>query len=223
MIRLADAVAAGLRVAGRHGFRLSSGLLNAGGCSVERSSHGVDLLFAERAARKRSRSARFRFSIARRICGAGPPPCARLASAMRARRASIAGRLASRKALPASVISCSFLPPSPGADRHVAEFLKQGQRRIDHTRAGAVGAADLLLDRLDDFVTVARFLGDEVQDDQAQVAMGEEAAESGTAAATAVPAMANADGRGYGHRGRSAGRGVSVGVDGTWASECVSI
>ncbi|HEY2616321.1 MAG TPA: hypothetical protein VGI78_03185 [Acetobacteraceae bacterium] len=65
----------------------------------------------------------------------------------------------------------------------MAEFLEQGQRRIDDTRTWAVGAADLLLDRLDDLVPVPWFLGDEVENDQAKVAMSEEAAKSGSAAA----------------------------------------
>ena len=62
---------------------------------------------------RRSRSASLRFSIARKICGAGPPPWARLVSAIRARRASTARRFASRKALPSAVISWSFFAPSP--------------------------------------------------------------------------------------------------------------
>ena len=52
-----------------------------------------------------------------------------------------------------------------GADRHMAEFLKQGQRRVDNTRAWAIGAADLLLDRFDDLVTVPRLLSDEMEND----------------------------------------------------------
>jgi hypothetical protein len=40
---------------------------------------------------------------------------------------------------------------------------------------GAVGAADLLFDRLDNLVTVPRSLNDGVENDQAKVAMGEEA------------------------------------------------
>ena len=76
-----------------------------------------------------------------------------------------------------------------GADRHLTEFLKKRQRWIDHARAWAVGAADLLLNRLDELVTVPRLLGDEVEDDQAKVTMGEEAAEPGTAAAATVSTM----------------------------------
>ena len=69
-----------------------------------------------------------------------------------------------------------FLAAVTGGDRYVAEFLEHGQRGVDHAGAGAVGAADALLDRLDDLVAVARLLGDQVEDDQAEVAMGEEAA-----------------------------------------------
>jgi hypothetical protein len=39
-----------------------------------------------------------------------------------------------------------------GADRHVAELLKVGQRWIDDARTGAVGTGDLLLYLLDDLV-----------------------------------------------------------------------
>jgi hypothetical protein len=70
----------------------------------------------------------------------------------------------------------------------MAEFLKQGERRVDNARAWAVGAADLLLDCLDDLVTVPRLLGDEMENDQAKITMGEEATEAGSAAVT-VPSM----------------------------------
>ena len=46
-----------------------------------------------------------------------------------------------------------------------------------------------LLDMLDDLVTVARFFGDEMENDQTKVAMSEEAAKSGPAAMT-TPSVA---------------------------------
>ena len=73
-----------------------------------------------------------------------------------------------------------------GADRHMAEFLEQGQRRINDAWTWTVGAADLFFDRLDDLVTVPRFLGDEMENDQAKVAMSEEAPEPGSAAVPSV-------------------------------------
>src|ERR1700691_50503 len=69
------------------------------------------------------------------------------------------------------------------ADRHMAEFLKQGQRRIDNARARAVSATDLLLDCLDDFVAVPGLLGDQIENDQTKVAVGEETAKTETVAA----------------------------------------
>src|ERR1700751_870801 len=71
-----------------------------------------------------------------------------------------------------------------GADRHMTEFLEQGQRRINNAWAWAVGAADPLFDRLDDLVTVPRLFRDEMENDQAKVAMREEAPEPGSAALT---------------------------------------
>jgi hypothetical protein len=66
----------------------------------------------------------------------------------------------------------------------MAKFLKHGERRVDDAWTWAIGATDMILDRLDDLVTMARFLGDEVQNDQPEIAVGEEAAETG--ATTAV-------------------------------------
>ena len=66
----------------------------------------------------------------------------------------------------------------------MAELLEHGERRIDNSWAWAVGAADVLLDRLDDLVTVARLFGDEMENDQTKVAVREEPAEPGSAAMT---------------------------------------
>jgi hypothetical protein len=66
----------------------------------------------------------------------------------------------------------------------MTEFLEQGQRRIDHARARAVGTPDLLFDRLDDLVPVPWLFGDEMQDDQAKVAVREEPTEPGSATPT---------------------------------------
>ena len=79
-----------------------------------------------------------------------------------------------------------LLPAVASADRHMAEFLEQGQRRINNAWTWTVGAADLFFDRLDDLVTMPRFLGDEMENDQAKVAMSEEAPEPGSAAVPSV-------------------------------------
>ena len=76
-----------------------------------------------------------------------------------------------------------------GADRDVAELIEEGQRWIDDARTGAIGTGNLLFDRLDDFVPVPGLLGDEVEDNQAKVAMGEKAAEAPSAALSTVPIL----------------------------------
>jgi hypothetical protein len=84
-----------------------------------------------------------------------------------------------------------FLRTVADADRHMAEFFKQGQRRVDNARARAVSAANLFLDCLDDFVTVPGLLGDQIENDQAKIAMGEETAKTETvAAAMTMPVSA---------------------------------
>ena len=62
-----------------------------------------------------------------------------------------------------------------GADLRVAEFGEQGQRRVDHSGARAVVAADALFDRLDHFVAVTRPLRQQRQHDEAQIALREQA------------------------------------------------
>src|SRR5207249_3446462 len=74
-------------------------------------------------------------------------------------------------------------------DGHIAQFFQQRQGRVDHSRAGAVSAADLLLDGLDNLVAMARLFGDELQDHELQVALIEDpfrAAPLVTAEAAAV-------------------------------------
>jgi hypothetical protein len=68
----------------------------------------------------------------------------------------------------------------------MAKLLEHGERRIDNPGAWAVGAADLFLDRLDDLVTVPRFFGDEMENDETKVAMSEEPPEPGSAAVPSV-------------------------------------
>jgi len=79
-----------------------------------------------------------------------------------------------------------------GADGYMSEFLEHGERRIDDAWTWAVGAADLILDRLDDLVPVPRLFSDEIQDDQTKITMSEEAAETRAAVSTVVPTAATA-------------------------------
>src|SRR5207237_10249601 len=65
----------------------------------------------------------------------------------------------------------------------------ESQRRIDDAWTGAVGSSDLLLNRLDKLIAMPGRLGDELQDDQAKVAVGEEAAEASSAS---LPTMRTA-------------------------------
>jgi hypothetical protein len=76
-----------------------------------------------------------------------------------------------------------------GADRHVAKLLKVGQRWIDDARTGAIGTGDLLLYLFDNLVPVPGLLGDQVQDDQAKVAVSEEASEAPSPSLPPVPVM----------------------------------
>ena len=75
-----------------------------------------------------------------------------------------------------------------GAGDGVAGFLEVGQRRVDDAGARAVGAVGTLLQGLDDVVAVARLLGEQGEDDQAEVAVTEHAPgtewSTGTAAET---------------------------------------
>jgi hypothetical protein len=82
-----------------------------------------------------------------------------------------------------------LLPTLAGADRHITKLLEESQRRIDDAWTGAVGSGDLLPNRLDKLITMTGLLGDELQDDQAKVAMGEEAAEASSAS---LPTMRTA-------------------------------
>ncbi len=67
-------------------------------------------------------------------------------------------------------------------------FLEQGEGGIDHARAGAVGAADAILDFLDDLIAVPRLLGDQGQHHPAKIAVVEDASAAAAAPARAVPA-----------------------------------
>jgi hypothetical protein len=51
---------------------------------------------------------------------------------------------------------------------------------------GAAGRADVVFDRLDDLVAVARLLGDETENDRTKVAVSKQAAKAGPTAAVAA-------------------------------------
>ena len=57
-----------------------------------------------------------------------------------------------------------------------AHVLEQGQGRIDDAGAGAIGPAETLLDGLDQLVAVTRLLGDQAEQNPAQVALLKEPA-----------------------------------------------
>src|SRR5947209_10680290 len=65
--------------------------------------------------------------------------------------------------------------------------LEQRQRRIDHARAGGIFAVGQILDRSDEVVAVTRFVGDELEQDQPQLATLEHP--SRAPAAPAAPAI----------------------------------
>src|SRR5262249_48538778 len=67
------------------------------------------------------------------------------------------------------------------------------QRRIDDAGARAVPAGGFLLEHLDDFVAVARLLGDQRERDELQVALGEHP--PGPHAVVAAPAVPAAPAR----------------------------
>src|ERR1700694_4384795 len=79
-----------------------------------------------------------------------------------------------------------FLSAVAGGDRCVAEFFEQRQRGIDDPWAGAVRAAQLILDLLDYFIAMSRRIGHEAQDDETQVAVVEDAAVMPPASSAAV-------------------------------------
>ncbi len=184
----------------------ASGALYAGGSGVERGGNLVDLILAQRATRNAQSQREPQILHRAQDLWRGAATL-RAASLGHAGEEGVHGRPVGGKMIPSLRCDCmQLLATLASADRHLTEFLKQRQRWIDHARAWAVGAPDLLLYRLDELVTVPRLLGDEVEDDQAKVTMGEEAAEPGTAAAATVSTMsAGAAVIAMIRRGRSAG------------------
>src|SRR3954454_21644037 len=66
-----------------------------------------------------------------------------------------------------------------------AHVLEQGQGRIDHAGAGRILAAGQVLDRADEVVTVARLVGDQLEQDEPKLARFEHA--SAAASPPAAP------------------------------------
>src|SRR6478672_3517961 len=75
-----------------------------------------------------------------------------------------------------------------GNDAGVAEVLEELEGRVDGAGAGGVGAAEALLERLDDLVAVAGLLLEEAEDDVAQVALLEHASGAPSPAAASLGA-----------------------------------
>jgi hypothetical protein len=71
----------------------------------------------------------------------------------------------------------------------MTHFFQQRQGRVDHAGAGAVAAADELLDGLDHVVAVARLFLQQMQHHDAQCALLEHARAASAAAFTAAGAM----------------------------------
>src|SRR5262245_14174853 len=70
-----------------------------------------------------------------------------------------------------------------GRGFHVAQFFEQRERGIHGAGAGRIAAAELLLQLLDELVAVTRFLVDEAEQHQAQIAGAEHPAATATATA----------------------------------------
>ena len=73
-----------------------------------------------------------------------------------------------------------------GGAFHLGEVFEQGEGGVDDAGAGGVGAAGEVLDGFDDLVAVAGVFGDEVQHEEAQIAMFEKARHAAAAAVAGV-------------------------------------
>ena len=80
-----------------------------------------------------------------------------------------------------------------GGDGGQAGLLEEGEHGVDDAGAGGVGAAELLFDGLDQFVAVAGLLGDEVEEEVAEVVGAEDPAGSAT---TPEGALSFSEGKG---------------------------
>src|SRR5262249_40101805 len=69
---------------------------------------------------------------------------------------------------------------------HIPKLLKQGQGRVNYAGARAVRATELLFDRLDQLVAVARLFGNQMQQHVTQIAVVEEAPQPPAAAGAAI-------------------------------------
>ncbi len=67
------------------------------------------------------------------------------------------------------------MAPSDWTAATIAQLFEQGQGRVDDAGTGAIGAAQAILDGLDQFIAVAGLLGDQGQEHIAQVALFEDA------------------------------------------------
>src|SRR6202048_2620545 len=156
-------------------------MFHAGSGGLRQPSRGLDLLLIEPAARKAQSQRELQvFHRSQNLrCGA---TAASAAGLDHAGEESIDGTVVGVEESPTLRGNLvQLLRTVAGTDRHVTKLLKEGQSRIDDARARAVGSGDLLLNRLDKLIAVPALLGDEMQDDQAKVAVGEEAAEASSA------------------------------------------
>ena len=164
--------------------------LHAGSRGVDRRGHRIDLLLAERPAREAKSQRELQVlhrpqNLRRRAAAMGT---AGLGHVNEKGIHCTAVGIEEGSALCGNLVQ--LLRTIAAADGHIAELLEEGQRWIDDAWTGAISTGDLLLDRLDDFVPVPGLLSDEVQDHQAKVSMGEEAAEASSASPSTEPIMA---------------------------------
>src|SRR5262249_32984511 len=132
---------------------------------VDRRSHVVDLLLAERAARETQpqRKPQVLHRPQNLRCRAAAVGAAGLGHASKESIYCTAVGIEKSPSLRGNLVQlfCTI----PGADRHVTKLLEQSQRWIDDAWTWAVGSCDLLFNRLDQLVTVPGLVGDQVQDD----------------------------------------------------------
>src|SRR4029077_19626963 len=113
--------------------------LNAGSCSVDHSSDGIDLLLAERPLRKAQPQCEVQvFHRSNNLrCGATSVDTASLSHPSKKRVHGPMIGVEESSTLGGNLVQ--LLRPIAGIDRDVAELLKERQRWIDDARAGAVG------------------------------------------------------------------------------------
>ena len=94
----------------------------------------------------------------------------------RANSASTSAFLATRCSVPSGVTENAFRAPPDTGLFDLTHLVEHGQRRIDDAGTGHIEAAAQLLDRPDQLVAVPRLVGDQLEQDEAELASIEHAA-----------------------------------------------